>query len=245
MKKRKFDKKIIGWVLGLTVWVGVSLVASQFVMSFLMSWILGPAVAQPVWSTVYSALTYGLCLLLVIVVPWKAMKMKTNREELGLKGLPTWVDVGLAPVGFMVYMVVAVMVTALVAAVFPSVDWTQAQQVGYENLFALSDRILAFVALVVVAPVVEEIIFRGWLYGKVRSKVPAWVGVLVVSALFGLLHLGFDVNALQWNVAVNIFCMSVVLCMLREITGTIWSGVILHILKNGVAFYLLFINGMY
>lgn len=222
----------------------------QFVVSYAMVMTVDMAglgrevLTQPVWNAVFAAVTYGLCLLLVVFVPWKVLNMKTNREELGLTGLPTWTDIGLAPVGFVVYFVVAILFMALLSAVFPDVDWEQAQDVGFENLFFISDKILAFVALVVLAPVAEEIIFRGWLYGKVRSRMPAWVGILVVSALFGLMHLGWNAEALQWNAAANIFCMAVVLCVLREITGTIWSGIVLHMLKNGVAFYLLFISGM-
>jgi len=169
--------------------------------------------------------------------------MKTSREELGLVGLPTWTDIGLAPVGFAVYFIGAIILLALCTTLFPGVNWDQTQEIGFENLFWLSDKILAFVALVMFAPVAEEIIFRGWLYGKIRAKVPAWVGILAVSLLFGLMHLGFNFEALQWNVTVNIFAMSVVMCVMREITGTIWSGMILHVLKNGVAFYLLFIAG--
>ncbi|MCL1839959.1 CPBP family intramembrane metalloprotease [Candidatus Saccharibacteria bacterium] len=244
-EKGKFDWKKVGWVAGLLAWVGVSLIACQLVVSYVMIAILGDAVVQPVWTTLYSAIVYILCLLLVIFVPWQVMKMKTNREELGLMGLPTWTDIGLAPVGFVVYFIVAILVMALMSVILPGVNWEQAQEVGFENLFFFSDRILAFVALVILAPVAEEIIFRGWLYGKIRSKVPAWVGILAVSVLFGLMHLGFNVEALQWNAALNIFCMSVVLCVLREITGTIWSGMILHMVKNGLAFYLLFINGFF
>ena len=242
-KEGKFDWTKVKLIVGLVIWVLVSLIACQFIVSFIMFAILGDKLAQPVWTTVYSAVVYVLCLLLVVFVPWKLFKMKTNREELGLSGLPTWTDIGLAPVGFVVYFLVAMLVMALAGVIFPNIDWQQAQDVGFQNLFFVSDKILAFVALVVIAPIAEEIIFRGWLYGKIRAKVPAWIGILVVSILFGLMHLGFNVEALQWNAAVNIFCMSVVLCVLREITGTIWSGILLHILKNGLAFYLLFIIG--
>ena len=242
-QKGKFDWKKVGVILGLLAWAGVSMVAVQFVMSYVMFWILGDAVGQPMWTAMYSLLTYGISLVLVILVPWKVLKMKTNREELGLAGLPTWTDIGLAPVGFAVYFVVAMLIMAVASSIFTGVDWSQTQQVGFENLVFGIDKIWAFVTLVVLAPIVEEVVFRGWLYGKVRSRVPAWVGILAVSALFGLMHLGWDASALQWNAALNIFCMSVVLCLLREITGTIWSGVILHMLKNGVAFYLLFVAG--
>ena len=244
-ERGKFGWSKVCWILGLLAWVIVSLVATQFVVSFLMLWILGDVAAQPVWSTVYSAIVYTLCLLLTVLVPWKLFRMKTSRDELGLTGLPTWTDILLSPVGFAAYFVLAILLVALAGIIFPGINWSQAQEVGYDNLILVSDRILAFTALVVVAPIAEEIIFRGWLYGKMRTKVSAWAGILAVSLVFGLLHLGFDINALQWNVAVNVFFMSVVMCVMREITGTIWSGMLLHILKNGVAFYLLFILGTY
>jgi membrane protease YdiL (CAAX protease family) len=59
---------------------------------------------------------------------------------------------------------------------------------------------------------------------------------LLVSLLFGVVHL-------QWNVGVNVFALSIVLCSLREITGTIYAGILLHMLKNGVAFWLLYVMG--
>ena len=96
---------------------------------------------------------------------------------------------------------------------------------------------MAFISLVVVAPVAEELIFRGWLYGKLRAKIPAIPAMLVVSILFGIVH-G------QWNVGVTVFVMSIAMCTLREITGTIWGGILIHILKNGIAFYFLYVNPM-
>lgn len=89
-------------------------------------------------------------------------------------------------------------------------------------------------ALVIIAPIAEEIIMRGWLYGKLRSRLKVPLAILLVSIVFAFLH-G------QWNVGVGVFVLSLVLCGLREITGTIWSGILLHIISNGIAFYLLYI----
>lgn len=75
---------------------------------------------------------------------------------------------------------------------------------------------------------------RGWLYGKLRSRLKVPLAILLVSIVFAFLH-G------QWNVGVGVFVLSLVLCGLREITGTIWSGILLHIISNGIAFYLLYI----
>ena len=102
-----------------------------------------------------------------------------------------------------------------------------------------------FLTLVVMAPIAEEIIFRGWLYGKMRNallhKIPeVWgmvISTFIVSLMFGIVHL-------QWNVGVNVFALSVVLCALREITGTIYAGILTHMIKNGVAFFLLYVIGV-
>ena len=159
--------------------------------------------------------------------------MQTNREELGLKGTPTWIDIGLAPVGFILYFLLA----TLLVGIFSRFDWfdvTETQNVGYDNLYSAFDRIVAFIALVVIAPIAEEIIFRGWLYGKLRARLSLVPAIILVSALFGFLH-G------QWNVGINVFALSIILCLQREITGTIYSGIVLHMLKNGIAFSLLYL----
>jgi membrane protease YdiL (CAAX protease family) len=100
---------------------------------------------------------------------------------------------------------------------------------------------LAFVTLVVIAPLAEEVLFRGYLYGKLKQYIPIWLAVIVVSAIFGIFHL-FGTDPIAWNLAVDTFALSVVLCVLRETTGNLWASVLLHMLKNGIAFYLLFIN---
>lgn len=256
-----------GWrtvlqVLGLLIWAGVSVVASQFVVGYLMIILLGvDSFEKPVATAVFSALSYVLAVTFVIWLPpklkakweqWRdnSKESKTkktlrvaSRTELGLRGSPTWTDIGLAPVGFVVYFLLAAGLTAIFNQ-FSWFDASEVQDVGFNTYIIGVDRLIAFVTLVVIAPIAEEVIFRGWLYGKLRTKLSAAtnnmismiLSIILVSLLFGLVH-G------QWNVGVNVFAMSVVLCAMREITGTIYSGILLHMLKNGVAFYLLYVIG--
>ncbi|MBQ6393939.1 CPBP family intramembrane metalloprotease, partial [Candidatus Saccharibacteria bacterium] len=86
-------------------------------------------------------------------------------------------------------------------------------------------------------PIAEEVIFMGWLYGKLRSRMGMIMAIFITSVLFCIIQ-G------QWNVGVNVFAMSIVLCGLREVTGTIYAGILLHMVKNGIAFYLLYVMGM-
>lgn len=250
-KKPKNSKKSnVLLVIWLLLWTGASLIASQFIIVYLLYFILGrETLTTPVWTTVMDALIYALTLFFVLFVPPRLFRKKTSpkknpnwttdREELGLKGLPTWTDIGLAPVGFIVYLLLATVLVS-VFSLFPFFDLSEAQDVGYNFLNSGFDKIVAFIALCLIAPIIEEIIFRGFLYGKLRGKISGRLSLplsaFLVSLLFGILH-G------QWNVGVNVFAMSLVLCALREITGTIYSGILLHIIKNTVAFVLLYIIG--
>lgn len=241
-------------VLMITVYAGGATIVSQYVIGYLMVWIVGAeAMEKPVMTGVFSALSYLLTLVMVLAVPLsKSHKQKkakktgkwkwvnSDRKTLGLSGWPTWTDIGLAPVGFLVYCLLAAGLIALFS-LFPWFNAEEAQEIGFSYYVNGFDRVVAFVTLVVVAPIAEEIIFRGWLYGWLREKIAAEysnkvsmiVSIFLVSLLFGLVH-G------QWNVGVNVFAMSIVLCGMREITGTIYSGILLHMVKNGVAFWMLF-----
>ena len=228
-----FFKVLFG--VGLAVWVGVALMAVQYALAFILVKILPQeSLSSNLTNAVYQVIVYALALVVVIFVPWKLFKAKTTRDEIGMRGLPTWTDLLLAPIGFIVVLLAAGALTALMMALLPGVNWEQTQEVGYSNLYQMSDFLLAFVCLVILAPLCEEIIFRGWLYGKLRFRMSALPAMLIVSVLFGIMH-G------QWNVAVTVFAMSLGMCVMREFTGTIWSGVLLHMIKNGVAFYFLFV----
>lgn len=232
------------YVLGLSAFVFAAVVGIQFVLSLIINFLLVKiisveALTTPLANSIFSVISYGLSLLIVIILPpllFKDKIAKITRERLGLRGLPTWTDVGLAPVGYIVSILIAAGLTAL----FNMMTWfnaSEAQDLGYSYYMQGWERGLAFIMLAVIAPIVEEIIFRGWLYGKLRIKIPKWVAILVTSLLFGLIHL-------QWNVGITVFAMSVVNCILREVTGTIYAGMLVHMLNNGIAFYLVYVMGM-
>ena len=147
----------------------------------------------------------------------------------------------IVPIGFFI----ATILSGLLVSIFSNFSWFDAeatQEIGFSYYLIGIDRIIAFLSLVVVAPIAEEIIFRGWLYGKLRNlthqiyseKFSTTLSIIAVSLLFGIVHL-------QWNVGVDVFAMSIVLCAMREITGTIHAGILMHMLKNGIAFYLLYV----
>ena len=225
---------------GLLAWVFTGFVLASVIVA-LVIWIMARlgismgGLSETVTSTILAVVVYVLTLLIVVGVPWLIKKSSTSKAEVGLTRLPSWMDILLAPAGFVVYFIVSGILTYAVTHLVPGFDTSQAQQTGFEHITQRYEYLLAFGTLVVLAPLAEEILFRGYLYGKLRKYVPVWAAVLATSALFGLVH-G------QWNVGLDVFALSIVLCSLREVSGSIWAGVLLHMLKNGIAFYFLFIN---
>ncbi len=190
---------------------------------------------QAIYGLIVSAVVYALTLVFVMGLPLLAKKSPVTRALIGLTRLPSWKDIGLAPAGFVIYFIVSAIVMMLVSNFIPGVNLNEVQDVGFKSLSAQYEFVLAFLALVVIAPIAEEVLFRGYLYGKLRQAVPTWAAILATSLLFGFVHL-------QWNVSIDVFILSLVLCSLREITGSITAGILVHMLKNGIAFYFLFIN---
>ena len=232
--------RTILWVLGHLLWVGVAVIGLQYLVAWLMVKILPTNfVGTTLANVLFLVISYVLVVLVVVVLPPKLFRGKiewVSRERMGLKGLPTWTDIGLAPIGYVVSLASAAGLTALFK-LLPWFNSDEAQNLGYSLYMMGWERGLAFIGLAVFAPIIEEIIFRGWLYGKLRVKIPKWLAIILVSLLFGIVHL-------QWNVGVTVFCLSVVSCLLREITGTIYAGTLLHMITNGLAFYLHYVLGI-
>lgn len=227
-------------IILLPAWVLAGFLIAQLIITGL-AWVLIAAgldrtlFEQAPVQALFMASVYALAILIVISLPLMLRKRRTTLKELGLQELPTWTDIILAPAGLVVYLALSIALVFVASSVIPWFDIIQAQDVGFNNLIWRYEYILAFVALVVLVPIAEEVLFRGYLYGKMRKVAPIWLSVILTSVLFGAVHGA-------WNLAVDMFALGVVLSLLREMTGRLWAPILLHMLKNAIAFYLLFIN---
>ena len=222
-------------------WLVVALIGAELLVGFLVGKMLPiELLSSPIVNASFSMVSYLLAAFLIIFVPTKIPRIKdlieSSRERLGLRGLPTWTDIGLAPIGYIVTIVIVMGLTTI----FNNFDWfngNEAQNLGYSFYMQGWERGIAFIELAIFAPIIEELLFRGWLYGNLRIRIPKPLAILLVSLLFGLVHM-------QWNVGITVFAMSVVSCTMREITGSIYAGTLMHMINNTVAFYLVYVIGM-
>lgn len=81
------------------------------------------------------------------------------------------------------------------------------------------------IAIVIVAPVVEEVIFRGLILSRLKKAMSVPVAILLNSLVFGLVH-----GQLLW--IAYAFCLGVVLCVVVEKTGSLATSILLHMAFN-------------
>lgn len=150
-------------------------------------------------------------------------------------------DAGYAAVAYGLYFVAYVVLATVASALFTSLDMNQEQQVGFDSAYVAWQLTLTFVSLVILPPIAEEIIFRGFLFTSLRAKYKFHTATVITSIMFGVAHLQFGADApLLWLAALDTFILSYFLCYLREKTGSLWAPIFLHAVKNFIAFMVLF-----
>lgn len=246
--KLPYAKRVL-YGLCIAIWVIAVFIAAQLIvllgalMVRELNVTLPFALNETVLQTVVSVLVYAVAIALAVAVPWFALKQKLTWREVGLEQtLPRWRDIALAPLAFIVSMIATAVVMGIAASLLPGVDLETEQQVGFENLTERYEMLLAFFTLVVLAPVCEELLFRGYLYGRVRRYYNALWTIALTSVVFGLMHVYAGPGMpLQWNVMIGTTVLAIFIGLLREYTGSIWAGILLHMIKNAVAFFILFV----
>ncbi len=222
------------------VWVLVF--ATCYVAANLLASVTFGRILRPQMPT--ELLTYRLSIYLLMAALlagafWLYHRARPAWADFGMPWWPRWKELGLGLIGVAIY-IIGTMIVQYVATLAFGLNAAQDQDLGLSSLYG-GEMLVAFVVLVGLTPLFEELLFRGFLYGRLRALVKKawWLPALIVSALFGLAH-G------QWNVGLDVFVLSMVACTLREMTGSIWGGVVLHMIKNMVAFMFtfVFINGI-
>jgi membrane protease YdiL (CAAX protease family) len=88
--------------------------------------------------------------------------------------------------------------------------------------------LLLWLTFVFVAPIAEEIMFRGFLFrGWVRSERGAIPGILVISLLFAAIHVQYD-----WFGMLQVFFIGLLLAIARWRSGSTLLTILMHVLTN-------------
>ncbi len=173
---------------------------------------------------------YGASLLLIaLLVGWRR---HTSLAALGLR-LPAWpwLAAGI-PMGFAA-LVLQESGGLLSRAIFPAANSTN-QCVGIRGEFG-SSLPLALLAVAVIAPVAEEIIFRGFTFRWLQGRLPLWGAVLASATIFSAAHVGWA----EPTLFLPVFLSGILLAYLYAKSRSLWPGVIVHMTINIVGVVLI------
>ena len=85
--------------------------------------------------------------------------------------------------------------------------------------------------LVCIAPLIEELFYRGFLNNLLRGKVNAFVRMSIVSILFTVVHMPYIHNWIQF---IAYLIGSIVLFLIYERRRSLFDAILLHSLLNGL-----------
>ena len=94
--------------------------------------------------------------------------------------------------------------------------------------FYASSMGLELLGSAVVTPLLEELLYRGVIYGRLRRMMKLVPAVLISAVIFGAVHF----NVVQFVYA---FLLGIVLALCMEKSGHMYGAVVAHMTANGIA----------
>ncbi len=156
-----------------------------------------------------------------------ALVARPSLAQLGLRGARPKVFIGWLVVAFLAFIAISAAYSALVGI---GAQKDLPDELGADNgtaaLFA------AAFLVTVIAPVAEEIFFRGFLFTTLR-RFGLWPAVLVTGLIFGAIHLGSAPDVLYLPI---LAIFGSVLCLLYWKTRSLYPCIALHAINNCIAF---------
>ncbi len=194
-------------------------------------------------NSVNAQFIYILCAeaLTILALYFFLKRYKLGFASIGLKR-PRWLDPLYGLTAVPAYFVLYLLSVGVVSHFVPSLNVNQQQQIGFNNVHGAVQLLLTFISLVVLPPIAEEIMVRGFIYSSLKKAMRILPAALLTSIIFASAHLpeGGAAGPL-YIAALDTFVLSLVLIYLREKTGSLWASITLHAIKNGIAFTALFL----
>ena len=155
-----------------------------------------------------------------------ALHGRPAAADFGLRRAPLWRSAGLLLAVWIGFFVLS--------AIWAAALGLHEQQKLPEELGAdgpLANVLAVVVLITVIAPLGEELFFRGFFFGALRNWRGPWVAAVLTGLVFGAIHAGS--SPVGYLVPLAFFGFG--LCLLYESTGSLYPSIALHALNNSIA----------
>ncbi|MGE5334666.1 MAG: type II CAAX prenyl endopeptidase Rce1 family protein [Nitrososphaerota archaeon] len=153
--------------------------------------------------------------------------LRQGLAALGLRRTPLRPAIFATIVGFVVIIMSSVLYSYLIQ-VFNLPLRTNSDTLLQQAKYAPISTLALVAGAVFIAPICEEIFFRGFLFSGLLHRMSLWPAALLAAFLFALAH--GDVGSFA-----VLFVIGLVLAFVRWRVGSIWPGIIIHAANNATA----------
>ncbi|MCW0219775.1 MAG: CPBP family intramembrane metalloprotease [Prosthecobacter sp.] len=182
-------------------------------------------------SSMFLSILFTLMMCAVLLFYLRAVRNLNPLELFGLRRLSGGQILGMALL-FMIPTFILVTMTSAVITTWMQGFWPELNAQESVEAFKRSKDPLAksllVIAAVVVAPIVEETIFRGFIYGVIKRFTDSYFAAICSSLLFAIVHL--HIGSL-----VPLTVLALIFCAAYELTGSLAVTMTMHALFNGTS----------
>lgn len=184
----------------------------------------------------YQSLTIlGLILLqnLIFLLPIYFVVIKPKKitlADLGFRKVKISKMLGYTILGFVLFLSTAFIISAI--QVYFNIEIPGfGEQIQKIPAFGkgLINMIIASLTIIVIAPIAEEIIFRGFLYQILAKYFPAKFAIPLAGLIFAISHLEF-------NVILPLWLLGTIIAYIFHKTNSLYPTILFHALNNLLAF---------
>ena len=138
--------------------------------------------------------------------------------------------------------VVRVVLTMLLALIVPLQQTDN--QANIESLLSSTSIVLMLILTCVVAPIVEELVFREAIIGAFKDKINPWILTAISIFFFVLLHSISNSGGIDWSATLMYVPLTIPLVgMYRYYEDNVAASMLMHFVSNSVAMIFLVARG--
>jgi membrane protease YdiL (CAAX protease family) len=214
------------WTAWAAIFTGFALTVFGGLIVAIVSAAVGGSVDDPSAGVNIGLTLFQNLALLAAALLFARLAGRPAAEDFGLRRTRLW-----RAIGQMTTVMIGFYVFSLVWGTVLELDEHQTlpDELGIEG--STLNLALVVVLITVVAPLGEELFFRGYFFGALRNWHGWFPAAVVTGIIFGAIHIGS--SPLAFTVPLAVFGFG--LCVLYERTGSLYPCIGLHALNNAVA----------
>ena len=168
------------------------------------------------------------CLTLFVFLLVYYKKGTTLYERAGIKRVN--ISTGVHAFLFGAAFLLVINIFLILLSTFAPQEWFNAHN-EHNSVITQADSTIQFFGVVIIAPILEEILFRGLIAKALSRNLHYWLAIILSSLIFGYVH-GTIISFIYATV------LGMFMCWLFFKTGSLLSSILFHMGFNSLSYFM-------